>query len=1215
MKTIGELLVRDLSRKIEEIIQVDQADEQSVHSEITEYVATSSIQDQYASLLKAIADAPTEPHESVGVWVSGFFGSGKSSFAKNLGYVLQNRSVLGHPFSDLFKQQVNKKGVSELVDFINTRYPTEVILFDIAKEQDTRRMTQRIAEFIYTSLLRELDYAEDFDIAELEIELEAENKLDQFIARCMKAHSQEWRIVRKGAQRLSRASAILHELEPATYPSADSWARTQRSRDAAISVSKVVHRTFELIGRRRPGKALVLVIDEVGQHVARSGDKIEDLRATVEEFGKVGKNLLKARKIPAPCWIIVTSQEKIDEVVAAIDSKRVELAKLQDRFRYRVDLAPSDIREVATKRVLAKKDEAVPLLKKLYAENQGQLNAALKLEKTSRRTDVNETDFIQFYPYPPHYIDICINIMSGIRLQPGAPRHYGGSNRTIIKQAYEMLVSERTNLAKEPVGTLVTLSRVYELVEGNLSNERRTDIYEIGERFKDDPTNRDWILRVAKVICLLEFVRDLPRTEANIAAFMVDKVDSPAPLAEVQAAIKKLHDAQFIRKTEDGWKLQTAQEKNWETERKAHDPKPRDRNEIVRQTLRDIFSEPALRTYRYKDFRTFRTGISVEGTTIGDEGDIMLALSQADDDSDITRRINEARDASRHKDHERDLYWVFSLSPEIDDLVAQLHASRKMVEKYDQLRAQHQISGEMATCLQDEKNAVLNYQSRLRDKLVEALEKGTGMFRGVARDASSLGKTLGEIVKKLLDQVVPDLYPKLEMGSRPLKGDEAEVFLKAADLTALSQVFYGGVRGLNLVTKEGAKHVPNPNADVAKEVRDYLASQHEYGNREACLGKALERQFNSTPYGWERDMLRLVLAILFRAGVIEVSFGGQKFDSYTEPRSRDPFINNTKFKSAVFTPVKPIDLKTLTRAVQSYESLTGQTVDVEKNAIAQKAKAFAEEELKHVLPVEAQVRAHHLPIISVVEEYREELAGIQNGSADDCVNILASGAASLKDGRERIRKIAECLNEQGLKLLQKARLAAEEMRLQLEAHGQTELANKAQQLNTLIQSETFFESMAEIKSCTEEVASAYRRLYEQAHTERTSQYQEAVEKIKGRAEWQQVPESMRDPVLAPLTSRRCDDFALPEIVLVCASCRAGVNQMESDLEALGGLFAKVVSEVQRLTTPPDLKVERVRVSTFFSGSFESADQVKEAVARLQDHLLKLLDKGVKIVVE
>jgi hypothetical protein len=73
--------------------------------------------------------------------------------------------------------------------------------------------------------------------------------------------------------------------------------------------------------------------------------------------------------------------------------------------------------------------------------------------------------------------------------------------------------------------------------------------------------------------------------------------------------------------------------------------------------------------------------------------------------------------------------------------------------------------------------------------------------------------------------------------------------------------------------------------------------------------------------------------------------------------------------------------------------------------------------------------------------------------------------------------------------------------------------------------------------------------------------------------------------------------------------------MESDVEALGSLFAKAVAEMQRLTTPQGGKVERVRVSEFFAGSFETPEQVKEAVARLQDHLLKLLDEGVKIVVE
>src|SRR5438270_6260981 len=152
-------------------------------------------------------------------------------------------------------------------------------------------------------------------------------------------------------------------MDPATFPTADAWSQSLRNKSADITVGQFVERSFELYARRRPGKASVFIIDEVGQYVARSADKIEDLRAVVEQFGKVGKNWLKAGKITAPAWIIVTSQEKLEEVVAALDSKRVELAKLQDRFKYHIDMAPADIREVATRRVLAKKDEAGPLLR------------------------------------------------------------------------------------------------------------------------------------------------------------------------------------------------------------------------------------------------------------------------------------------------------------------------------------------------------------------------------------------------------------------------------------------------------------------------------------------------------------------------------------------------------------------------------------------------------------------------------------------------------------------------------------------------------------------------------------------------------------------------------------------------------------------------------------------------------------------------------------
>ena len=210
------------------------------------------------------------------------------------------------------------------------------------------------------------------------------------------------------------------------------------------------------------------------------------------------------------------------------------------------------------------------------------------------------------------------------------------------------------------------------------------------------------------------------------------------------------------------------------------------------------------------------------------------------------------------------------------------------------------------------------------------MEKGTGMFRGVSRDASSLGKSLSEILKKLFGQVVPDLYPKLEMGSRPLKGDEAELVLKAADLKGLPNIFYDGEHGLGCRQEDGPKSVINPTAPIVKEVLDYLKSEHSYGNKESRMGKALEKRFGGTPYGWERDMLRLVLAVLFRAGEIEVTYQGNRFHNYQDPLARTPFTSNPAFRNSLFSPRQSLGLKTLTQAVQQLEDITGEEVDVEE---------------------------------------------------------------------------------------------------------------------------------------------------------------------------------------------------------------------------------------------------------------------------------------------
>jgi len=1245
MQTIRDLLSRDLSQPIEEVIKLDQQDEQTVHTEITEYVATERIKDQYQEILQAIADAPSDPTEGVGVWISGFFGSGKSSFAKNLGYVISNREVLGHPAARLFVQQLQEQSpgdptvgrIADLVNFITARFDSHVIMFDVQVDRAVRRATEPIAEIMYTVLLRELDYAQDYDVAELEIELEREERLADFVRACAATYGDQigegmptdsipptlskappeayavWRQVRKGAQRIQRASAVLHEIDPDTYPTPDSWAASLQTKETDVTIRTLVDRTFELTARRRPRYAVVFIIDEVGQYVARSAEKIENLRAVVEHFGLESKNRVQAGKAVAPVWVIVTSQEKLDEVVAAIDDKRVELAKLQDRFRIRIDMAPADIREVATRRVLAKKPEADPILRQHFEGAKAMLQTHTKLERTARHSDVTADEFVQFYPYLPHFVDLSIDIVSGMRLQPGAPKHIGGSNRTIIKQAYEMLVSDRTALASAEVGALVSLDRIFDLIEGNLSTEKQKDITDIAQRWPE--AESPWPVRTAKAIALLEYVRDLPRTEVNLAALLYRRLGGEAPLSHVQQAVEWLHDAQFIRQTESGWKLQTAQEKSWTAERNAHNPNPRERNDILEDRLQGIFSEPGRTRYRYSNLRNFRVGVAWDGRTItSGEAQVPLVLRVADGPDTFQETCDQTRDDSRAESHCNDVFWVMSLTAEIDEVVAELYRSRRMVGKYDQLRAQGKITNEEASSLAAEKTEVLRLEERLKERLERGLADGRGFFRGVSKDGASLGKTLNEIIRVLFDYAVPDLYPKLEMGARPLKASDAEEILKAANLNGLPKIFYAPPDGLELVVKEGAKYVVNLNAPILKEVADYLASEHSYGNR--VTGRTMENHFGGIGYGWEREMLWLVLATLLRGGAIEVTYQGRRYRNHLDPQVRAPFSGTNAFRAASFAPRKAPDLRTLVTAARRYEALTGKEVDVEESTIAQAFQRLARAELEALLPVEATVRAHHIPLTPVLSEYRSTLETVLNSASDDCVNVLAGEGASFQRLRDQVAVIRQATDEKGLARLRRMRTAAQRVYPLLQAEGlDGNLADHAQVLRERLEDGAYYQISAELDQALASLETTYQELYLERHDERATGFAAAVDSIKALPDWALIPAEMQAALLKPLADR-IHDLDLPEGELVCVVCRASLAEMASDLVAVDGLRSNALWRVQELTAPEET-IERVRVFDVagVGQTLSTPEEVEELLEQLRDHLLKLIASGVKIVLE
>jgi hypothetical protein len=555
MSRIAELMGRDFSRPIEEFVKVNNDDPDTVFTELTEYIATDRIKAEYEGLFSAMAAASKSPDESVGVWISGFFGAGKSSFAKILGYVLANREVRGATASSLFLKLVESKRVAESVEFLNRTVPYEIFMCDVPTELPVETDAEPIAEVMYRVLLRDLDYAEDYDISELEIELEKEGTLAAFEDLCLTEYREEWRKVRQGSQKRERSSALLHRFDPRTYASTDTWLSTVKARPSRrLSVQDLVERLFDLCEIRRHGKTFAFIVDEIVQHVELDGERLENLCAVVEQLGKQSLERLKAGRIPGPAWIIVTAEETLREVCNCLVAGRIGLFKLQDRFKHQIDLSPAGIREVAARRVLRKKESQESTLRKLFRERGASLMQNVELERCSRRTEFDEDQFVRFYPYPPHLIDLSIDIVAGIRMHPNAPRHLGG-NRTVVKQCFEMLVSDRTRLADRPVGVLVSIDNIYELLEGDIPPEKRQDMRDIRQRF-DDKDYPGMAVRVAKAICLMEFVKaDLPRTTKNIAALLVQNVTEAPPVLAVAAILHHMKWAQSVRETEDGWKL------------------------------------------------------------------------------------------------------------------------------------------------------------------------------------------------------------------------------------------------------------------------------------------------------------------------------------------------------------------------------------------------------------------------------------------------------------------------------------------------------------------------------------------------------------------------------------------------------------------------------------------------------------------------------------
>ena len=1179
MNQIADLFALEVDRKIEEVIKVDQTNEEIIRGELKEYVVTDAIARHQHQILDRYLETKSKPHEGTAVWVSGFFGSGKSSFAKMVGLALANREVCGDGAAALLGHQVKDARVKQLLRLIPENIPTKAVIFDVSTDRGIRAGNQSLTEIMYRAMLRDLGYAKDLDLAELEITLEGDGRLAEFQAKFAELYKgRDWdREKGKVALAIGQASRVMHALDPETYETRDSWKLGVRGR-ADINPGDLAKRCLQLMDRRGNGANLVFVIDEVGQFVAQNVQKMLDLQAVVQSLGREGQGRL---------WIMVTSQEKLTDLVGGLDGKTVELARLMDRFPLKVHLEPSDISEVTSKRVLAKNADAEKALRTLFTAHRGRLLTHTRVHTPNiKLPELSAESFIDLYPLLPYQIDLIINVVSGLRTQGGASKHVGGANRTIIKLAQQLLIHPDVAVAQQPVGSLVTLDRVYDLVAGNISSEVRQKIDRI-RRTVDHPLAAP----VAKTICLLQYVQSIPRTAENIAASLHPAVEADSRLPEVREALSRLVAALQVREGDDGYRIPTPAEDDWEQQRSRLEPKRGDVERIHAELVGGLWQPQPSHTL--ESVKPFKAGLYFN-TRLLTNGDIPVHITFTEDEAEQKRMLDDWRSRSQTK--RKDLFWVARVDAAVTRATEEVFRSAEVLARKERTATTRDASA----LVSEEKRRERRHRDELRGLLKRALLAGTIYFRGNDRSPDAHAGDVSRAASRALGTALPEVFHRFHEAAARVSNKDLDALLKTENLRGLPSVF----SQLLLVREERGKPVFRTDAGPLVEVFNRIADRHQYG--ETLSGRSLADHFAGEPFGWDFDVVRLLVACLLRAGQIEAVSKGQVIDNALSIESRNTLPNNNLFRQATFRPKESLDFAKVVEAFEHFQEVFGKEIsELEQGVVARAIKDESANREDSLQSVHTTLVTHGLPGAGVLSDALDQLRVIRSGSEENAILTFNGCWGELKEAIKRASELNDALTDPALDGLAKARTVTRRdwPFLERESELPDGLADKATELIDLLDRETFFRELAGIDQLHRDISNEYKARFGQAVDARSTAYREALDSLRATPGWTDLSADQQErvsrPLSAPLGQTPSESTPIPQI--------------RAETEACESRLAKAIREM--LCMLEGNRLVQVQARAFFSGGIETPEQLEQALQGLRDECERWIGAGKKVLVQ
>ena len=827
---IQSMFQKDINRDINGVVKVAQDDEKSLHQELSEYIITKELRRHFRTFFDNYTKAIDQPTDKMGVWISGFFGSGKSHFLKMLSYLLSNKEVQEVPAIDYFKDKFDDPMMyAQAVKCVSI--PTESILFNIDIEgpinKDKTAVLRTFAKMFYNHCGF---YGDDLKIAKLERFIDRQGKTEEFRQKFEEVNGGPWVETRDSfAFFEDDVVEVLQSVLGMSEQAARNWFNGEETNE--LSIAQLVSDIKEYVDSKGDKFRLLFMVDEVGQYIGDDGDLMINLQSLVEELGA---------KCMGKVWVMVTSQEAIDSVVKIAGD---DFSKIQGRFNTRLSLSSSSVDEVIKKRVLAKTEEANQLLHMVYDKEQAVLKNLFVFNGSvlDIKGFADGGEFAATFPFVPYQFIIIQKVLAEIRKHGNSGKHLSGGERSMLSGFQEAA----QKVQEKDENALLPFYLFYDTVHTFLESAIRRVI----DRCQNAADNHDGIepqdVAVLKLLFLVRYIDDIKANIDNIATLMVDDIrtDKIALRASVTASLERLQSQNYVSRNGDTYAFLTDEEQDVAVDIKNTVV---DSNQITQSIAQTVFGD----IYPAKKFKHGRYDFSydqyIDETLNGSaSGGIRL------------RVITVASD--HYKDSDQQLIMESQVNNEAIVVLSgdtpyydELEQAMK-IRKYVKQKNVSQLPETIQDIIRKRQQQARHLEDRAKGYLEKAIVDAKVVVHGeiMAIKAGSAKDKLDAALSGLVESV----YSKLNMVNHFVESD--------ADILA---ILNGSADADLSLVGSGAN-----NEDALNEISQWLELKSV--GPTISMGD-VQRRYQAIPYGWKEIDIAALIARLIAQQKISIKYGG-----------------------------------------------------------------------------------------------------------------------------------------------------------------------------------------------------------------------------------------------------------------------------------------------------------------------------------------------------